>query len=109
MDLQAATALNLMYDQFRGNSFQLEVSIRNPPDVRKISRCMVELSAEDKLAQLVSLPLLCSLNLSTSLFTAVFVMTCSCLRRVRANIYRKSGKLFSVSLLNMNPFYMWCI
>lgn len=54
--------------------------------------------------------ILCSLNLrlrdGTRLFTAVISVMHSGPRKVRTNIYRTPGKLYFVSLLNMNPFYI---
>lgn len=62
---------------------------------------------------LVQIPfsfMLLSLNLRlgdhTSLFTAVIVMMRSGMRKIRTNIYRRSGKLLFVSLLSMNSFYI---
>ena len=40
-------------------------------------------------------------HIQNGLVTAVLVVMHSCPRKVRANIYRKSGKLLSVSLLNI--------
>lgn len=60
--------------------------------------------AEGSLTQ-IALFILHSLNLNlgncTSLVTVVLVVMHSCPRKVRANIYRKSGKLLSVNLLNI--------
>lgn len=87
----------------------LELSIRvlqkcNTASVGKIRRYTFKMPAEGNLAK-ISLFILHSLNLDlgncTGLVTAVLVVMHSCPRKVRANIYRKSGKLLSVSLLNI--------